>query len=121
MRHGLSTAEALHARHHPTLRLVVESIYGEHVPGAVALYQAAGMTATKWARHMRHPLGAAIPDAAVPDGLRIEGYTAQTDAEFRAVRNEAVRADPGRSQLSADEWKVGRERELPARVELPAP
>ncbi|MFF1876061.1 GNAT family N-acetyltransferase, partial [Kitasatospora herbaricolor] len=38
MQHGLATAEELHALHHPTLRLVVESIYGEHVDGAVALY-----------------------------------------------------------------------------------
>jgi GNAT superfamily N-acetyltransferase len=100
------TAQELHALHHPTLRLVVESIYGEHVDGAVALYRAAGMTATKWSRHMRHPLGTANPDATVPDGLRIEGYTAETDEEFRAVRNEAVQNESGRSQLSAEEWKV---------------
>ena len=54
---------------------------------------------------MRHPLGTAIPDAPIPDGLRIEGYTAETDEEFRAVRNEAAQ-DVGRSQLSAEEWKV---------------
>lgn len=106
MQHGLMTAEALHALHHPTLKLVVESIYGENVHGAVALYRAAGMTATNWSRHMKHPLGTAIPDAPIPDGLRIEGYTAETDEEFRAVRNEAVRDDLGRSQLSAEEWKV---------------
>jgi mycothiol synthase len=106
MQHGLLTAEALHELHHPTLQLVVESIYGEHVRGAVALYRAAGMTATKWARHMKHPLGTTIPDTPIPDGLRIEGYTTATDEEFRAVRNEAVQDDPGRSQVSAEEWKV---------------
>jgi mycothiol synthase len=106
VQHGLASAEALHALHHPTLQLVVESIYGEHVHGAVALYQAAGMTATKWARHMKHPLGTAIPDAPIPDGLRIEGYTAETDEEFRAVRNEPVQGDLGTSRLSAEEWKV---------------
>ena len=105
MQHGLATAEALHALHHPTLQLVVESIYGEHVQGAVALYRAAGMTATKRSRHMRHPLGTAIPDAPIPSGLRIEGYTAATDEEFRAVRNEAVE-DSGGSQLTAEEWNV---------------
>jgi mycothiol synthase len=106
MRHGLASAEALHALHHPTLQLVVESIYGEHVHGAVALYRAAGMTATKWSRHMRHSLGTAIPDAPIPDGLRIEGYTPETDEEFLEVRNDAVRDDFSRSQLSAEEWKV---------------
>jgi mycothiol synthase len=106
MQHGLASAQALHALHHPTLQLVVESIYGEHVHGAVALYRAAGMTATRWSRHMRHPLGTAIPDVPIPDGLRIEGYTAETDEEFREVRNEAVRDDVSRSQLSAEEWKV---------------
>ncbi|MFJ3391281.1 GNAT family N-acetyltransferase [Leifsonia aquatica] len=105
MRHGLETAQELHTLHHPTLRLVVESVYGEHVDGAVALYRAAGMTATKWSRHLRHPLGDAIPDAPIPDGLRIEAYTAETDAEFRAIRNEVARVE-GRSQLSAEEWTV---------------
>ncbi|OJX75711.1 GNAT family N-acetyltransferase [Leifsonia sp. 71-9] len=105
MRHGLETARELHALHHPTVRLVVESVYGEHVDGAVALYRAAGMTATKRSRHLRHPLGAAIPDAPIPDGLRIEEYTAETDEEFRAIRNEVARAE-GRSQLSAEEWTV---------------
>lgn len=42
----------------------------------------------------------------IPDGLRIEAYTAETDVEFRTVRNEAVQDDVGRSQLSAEEWKV---------------
>ncbi|SLL99093.1 MULTISPECIES: GNAT family N-acetyltransferase [unclassified Actinoplanes] len=105
MQHGLATAKALHARHHPTLQLVVESVYGEHVHGAVALYRAAGMTSTKWSRHMRHPLGTAIPDAPIPDGLHIESYTAETDEEFRTVRNDAAQA-LGRSPLSAEEWKV---------------
>ncbi|MET3806076.1 ribosomal protein S18 acetylase RimI-like enzyme [Nakamurella sp. UYEF19] len=106
MQHGRATAEALHAMHHPTLQLLVESIYGEHVSGAVALYRAAGMTATEWARHMRHPLGTAIPEAPIPEGLRVEGYTAETDEEFRAVRNETVQDEVGRSQLSLEEWKV---------------
>jgi mycothiol synthase len=106
MQHGLATAEALHALHHPTLQLVVESIYGEHVHGAVALYRAAGMTATQWGRHMRHPLGTAIADAPIPDGLRIEGYRADTDEEFREVRNAPAQDDVGRSRLSAEEWKV---------------
>jgi ribosomal protein S18 acetylase RimI-like enzyme len=105
LRHGLDTAQALHARHHPTLRLVVECIYGEHVHGAVALYRAAGMTATHWSRHMRHPLGAATPVAAIPDGLRIEGYTAETDEEFRAVRNDAFQTN-GSARIGAEEWKV---------------
>jgi len=105
MQHGLATAEVLHALHHPTLRLVVESIYGEHVHGSVALYRAAGMTATKWSRHMRHPLGTAIPHALIPDGLRVEGYRAETDEEFRSVCNDAQDA-LGKSQLSAEEWRV---------------
>jgi mycothiol synthase len=106
MQHGLATARQLHAVHHPALRLVVESVYGEHVAGAVALYRASGMTATTWVRHMQHPLGAAIPDAAVPEGFRIEGYTPEADEEFRALRNEAVDDESGRSPLSAEEWKV---------------
>ena len=105
LRHGLETARTLHARHHPTLHLVVESVYGEHVDGAVALYRAAGMTATQWNRHLRHPLGAAPQVAPIPDGMRIEGYTAETDEEFRALRDDAFQAD-GSARLGAEEWKA---------------
>lgn len=105
LRHGLETAGTLHGRHHPTLRLVVETIYGEHVHDAVALYRAAGMTATRWNVHMRHPLGTAIADAAIPDGLRIESWTTETDDEFRDVRNDAWRTN-GSAPLSAQEWAV---------------
>ncbi|WP_349867104.1 GNAT family N-acetyltransferase [Leifsonia sp. WHRI 6310E] len=73
MRHGLETARELHALHHPTLRLVVESVYGEHIDGAVALYRAAGMTATKWSRHLRHPLGAAIRTPRSPTACGSRG------------------------------------------------
>ncbi len=105
MQHGLATAQVLHALHHPTLRLVVESIYGDHVHGSVALYRAAGMTATRWSRHLRHPLGTTILDAPVPGGLRVEGHTTETDEEFRSVTNDA-RDALGRSQVSAEEWKL---------------
>jgi mycothiol synthase len=105
MQHGLATAIELHALHHPTLSLIVESIYGEHVAGAVALYRAAGMTLTRSVAHMRHPPGAAIPRVPAPVGLRFEGYTPGTDEEFRAVRNEAAAASGG-APLTAEEWKV---------------
>ena len=106
MQHGLATAEALHALHHPTLQLVVESIYGEHVHGAVALYRAAGMTATKWspaheasARH-RHS-GRPHPRRPADRGLH--------GRDRRGVPRGPQRGRPGRlgrSQLSAEEWKV---------------
>lgn len=105
LRRGLETARTLHARHHPTFQLVVESLYGEHVHGAIALYRAAGMTATQRNLHMRHPLGAATPVAPIPDGRRLEGWTAETDEEFRAVRNDAFQTD-GSARLSAEEWKA---------------
>lgn len=105
LRHGLKTAQTLHARHYPPLQLVVDSLYGEHVQGAVALYRAAGMTATERNLHMRHPLGAATPVAQIPDGLRLEGWTVETDEEFRAVRNDAFQTD-GSARLSAEEWKT---------------
>ena len=106
LRHGLETAQRLHALHHPTLQLIVEAEYGEAVHGAVALYTAEGMTPARWYRYMTHPLGTAIADAPIPDGLRIEGYTAETDEEFRAVCNEAFQDDQGATQLSAEQWKV---------------
>jgi GNAT superfamily N-acetyltransferase len=62
------------------------------------------MTATQWALHIGHPLGAVIPVSLIPDGLRLEGYTAETDEEFRAVRNEAFQ-DEGSARLSAKEWR----------------
>jgi hypothetical protein len=54
---------------------------------------------------MEHPLGDAIPAAAIPDGLRIEPWSDQNDEEFRFIRNESFKDHWGSSPMPVDAWK----------------
>ncbi len=54
---------------------------------------------------MEHPLGDAIPAAAIPDGLRVEPWSEQTDEEFRMIRNESFSHLGGLMPMPVDSWK----------------
>jgi GNAT superfamily N-acetyltransferase len=88
---GVAAAKVLHALHHPTLRLVVDIEKAEHIAGLAELLRSQGFAPAGYDQHMEHPLGDAIPDAAIPDGLRIEPWSERNDEEFRMIRNEAFK------------------------------
>ncbi|MDX3077003.1 hypothetical protein [Streptomyces sp. MI02-7b] len=75
--------------HHPRPRLAVDVRNNARNDSALARYRAAGMTPVRWYSHLRHPLGAAVVDVPTPDGLVFEGYSADNDAEFLAIRHDA--------------------------------
>lgn len=54
---------------------------------------------------MEHPLGDAIPDAAIPDGLRVEPWSERNDEEFRLIRNESFKDHWGLVPMPVDNWK----------------
>ncbi|MGW5126195.1 GNAT family N-acetyltransferase [Streptomyces sp. NPDC004069] len=64
------------------------------------------MTPVRWYSHMRHPLGAAIVDVPPLDGLVFEGYSADNDAEFLAVRNEAFLDRWGGGATPQEQWRA---------------
>ncbi len=102
---GVAAAKVLHALHHPTLKLVVDVGNAEHVAGAAELFRSQGFAPVRYYQHMEHPLGDAIPDAAIPDGLRVEPWSEQNDEEFRMIRNESFNDHWGSVPMPADSWK----------------
>ena len=102
---GIEAAKALHARHHPTLDLVVEAQKAEQVAGSAELFTACGFTPIRYYQHMEHPLGQAIPDAVVPDGLAVEPWSPGTDEDFRTVRNQAYLDHTDLRPMPVDNWK----------------
>ncbi|MEU6345008.1 GNAT family N-acetyltransferase [Streptomyces sp. NPDC046977] len=102
---GTAGAKALHALHHPTLKLVVEAQQAEHIPGAAPLFRSQGFAPTRYYQSMEHPLRGAIPDTAIPDGLRVEPWSEESDEEFRMIRNEAFKDHWGSVPVPVDAWK----------------
>lgn len=84
------------------LEIVVQK--AEHIAGTAELIRAQGFTPVFYSQHLVHPLGAAIPEPAVPDGLRIEPWSEQNDEEFRMIRNEAFK-DAELAEMPVDNWK----------------
>ena len=104
---GVAAAKVLHALHHPTLMLVVDVHKGEHIAGVAELFRSQGFAPARYFQHMEHPLGDAIPDTAIPDGLRVEPWSEQNDEEFRMIRNESFRTTGVRCRCP---WTPGRTR-----------
>jgi mycothiol synthase len=102
---GVAAAKVLHALHHPTLKLVVDVEKGEHIAGVAELFRSQGFAPGRYFQHMEHPLGDAIPDAAIPDGLRVEPWSEQNDEEFRMIRNESFKDHWGSARMPAESWR----------------
>ncbi|WP_290057566.1 GNAT family N-acetyltransferase [Amycolatopsis solani] len=100
---GVAAAEVVHARHHPALRLVVDVHKAEHIAGVPELVRSRGFAPVRYFQRMEHALSE-VTGVAVP-GLRIEGWTAAADEEFRAVRNDAYRDFWGAAPMPADQWR----------------
>jgi len=101
---GVAAVKAQHARQHPTVKLVIVTQKAEHIVGAAALFRSQGFAPVFYSQHLVHPLGAAIPDSAVPDGLRVEPWSEHNDEEFRMIRNEAFK-DAGLAEMPVDNWR----------------
>jgi mycothiol synthase len=74
------------------------------VTDALTLLEANGYRQTRWFHAMNCDMSAGAPEAAVPDGAEIVGYTPEQDADARLVRNESFRDHWGSSALSEQEW-----------------
>lgn len=101
---GLAAAKVVHAQFHPTLKLEIIVRKMEGVAGVAELMASQGFAPVTYDEYMTHPLGDAIPDVAIPDGLRIEPWSELNDEEFRMIRNESF-ADVGSSPMPVDNWK----------------
>jgi mycothiol synthase len=72
--------------------------------GAVALYAAHGYTQARWFRGMRRDLATPLPEAAVPAGIEIAGFTAGRSPDAMLVRNESFRDHWGSTEYAKDGW-----------------
>ncbi|MEV8443741.1 GNAT family N-acetyltransferase [Actinosynnema sp. NPDC051121] len=105
VRAGVAAAKVVHARHHPTSKLVVDVHKAEHIAGLAELVRAHGFTPARYYQYMEHPLGDAIPEAAIPAGLRVEPWSERNDEDFRLIRNESYQDHWGATPLPVDAWQ----------------
>ncbi|QNP66740.1 GNAT family N-acetyltransferase [Streptomyces genisteinicus] len=103
---GIAAARVLHADHHPGLELAVDVQNNALNDGARACYDRAGMTPVRWYSHLRHPLGDAVVDVPMPGGCVVEGYGADNDAEFLAVRNESYADRWAGVPMPSEQWRA---------------
>lgn len=102
---GVAAARAVHALHHPTLKLVVDVHKVEHIAGVAELVRSKGFAPVRHYQRMEHPLGDVPADAAIPDGLLVEPWSERNDEDFRSVRNESYRDCWGAAPMPVDLWK----------------
>ncbi|MEJ2853715.1 MULTISPECIES: GNAT family N-acetyltransferase [unclassified Saccharothrix] len=102
---GVAAAKAVHAVHHPTLRLAVDVHKEEHIAGVPELLRSQGFTPVRYFQRMEHPLGDAVPAATIPDGLRIEPWTTANEEDFLLVRNDSYRDYWGAVPWPLDAWR----------------
>ncbi|MDU0287592.1 GNAT family N-acetyltransferase [Saccharothrix longispora] len=102
---GVAAAKVVHALHHPGAKLVVDVHKCEHIAGVADLVRSRGFAPVRHYLRMEHPLGDAVPDTAVPDGLRVEPWSERVDEDFRSVRNESFRDHWGATPMPVDSWR----------------
>jgi mycothiol synthase len=102
---GVAAAKVLHALHHPTLELVVDVHKCEHIAGVPELVRSLGFAPVRYFQFMERGLDDPIPDAAIPDGLRVEQWSAQNDEDFRSIRNESYEDYWGAVPMPVDSWQ----------------
>ncbi|MEU3625199.1 GNAT family N-acetyltransferase [Amycolatopsis coloradensis] len=102
---GVAAAKVVHARHHPTRKLVVDVHKGEHIAGAAELVRSRGFAPVRYFQRMEHPLGESLGEVVIPGGLRVEQWSEQNDEDFRWVRNESYRDYWAAVPMPVDLWK----------------
>jgi len=104
LRWAEQAAPALHQERFPGRPLSLAGYAQASNAGAVALYAAHGYTRARWFRGMRRDLTVPLPDAAVPAGIEIAGFTAERSQDAMLVRNESFRDHWGSTEYAEDGW-----------------
>ncbi|WP_307844900.1 GNAT family N-acetyltransferase [Actinotalea solisilvae] len=69
------------------------------------LWAAAGFSPVRWYTGMRRDLAAPLPDAPVPDGVRIVPWSAELDDAVRRAHNEAFADHWGSEPQTPETWR----------------
>ena len=102
---GVAAAKVVHALHHPAQKLVVDVHKREHIAGLAELVRSQGFAPVRYFQRMEHPLGDALVDTAIPDGLRVEPWSSRNDEDFRSIRNESFKDHWGAVPMPEDMWQ----------------
>ncbi|HWO64289.1 MAG TPA: GNAT family N-acetyltransferase [Umezawaea sp.] len=102
---GVAAAEVVHSLHHPASRLVVDVHRAEHIAGVPELVRSRGFAPVRYFRFMEHPLGDAIPAAAIPGVMGVESWSEENDEDFRSVRNESFEDHWGSAPMPVESWR----------------
>lgn len=79
----------------------------EHHTEARRLAEAAGFTPKRWFVVMRRDLATPLPAGELPDGVRIEPYSAERDEDVRVTHNESFALDHwGSSPIDPEAWAI---------------
>jgi mycothiol synthase len=98
------TAVPLHNDRFPGRPLSLSSGCLSSNAGAVALHEQRGYQPVRWFHSMVRDLSAPIPQAVIPAGVEITGYTPDLAEHARLVRNEAFRDHWGSTETNAKTW-----------------
>ncbi len=97
-------AVPLHEERFPGRPLSLSSGVFSRNTGAIALHEERGYQAVRWFHSMVRDLSEPIPEAVVPAGVQITGYTSdQADAAL-LVRNESFRDHWGSTDVTEQHW-----------------
>mgnify|MGYP001191871172 CR=1 FL=1 len=72
--------------------------------GAMARHEERGYRAVRWFRTMTRDLSAPIPEAVIPAGVQVSGYTPDQAAAALLVRNESFRDHWGSTEVTEQNW-----------------
>lgn len=97
-------AVPLHQERFPGRPLALSSGVFSRNTGAIALHEERGYQAVRWFRSMVRDLSQPVPEAVVPPGVRITGYTPDLADAALLVRNESFRDHWGSTDVTAENW-----------------
>ena len=98
------SAVPLHNRRFPGRPLELSSGCLSRNAVAVALHEQRGYQPERWFHNMVRDLSAAIPEAVIPAGVQIAGYTPDMAEHALLVRNESFRDHWGSTETSPESW-----------------
>jgi mycothiol synthase len=78
----------------------------EHLADRRKLYVAAGFSPKRVYQEMRRPVAAPLPDATLPEGLRMVDWSPELDDAVRRAHNEAFADHWGAETMSPAAWSV---------------
>jgi mycothiol synthase len=102
----IQRAGELHTAKHPDVPGVVSSGTITTNVGADRMLRQLGFEESRYFFDMKRPLDQPVPEAALPEGFRLERFDPSLDEALRVTHNEAFRDHWGSTPLDQDSWRA---------------